>query len=137
MYDFSGKVAIVTGAATGLGEAIAVRLSDQGAAVVVAGRDEKGGRAVADRLDPSGRRATAIVAAVRDHFAMKNLVDRTVERFGALHFAVNNAGITGPHGIAVPDYAIEDWNDIIATDLGGVFFGLKYEIPAIIRSGGG
>jgi NAD(P)-dependent dehydrogenase (short-subunit alcohol dehydrogenase family) len=137
VYDFSGKVAIVTGAATGLGEAIAVRLFDQGAAVVVAGRDEKGGRAVADRLDPSGQRATAIVADVRDHLAMKNLVDRTVERFGALHFAVNNAGITGPHGIAVPDYAIEDWNDIIATDLGGVFFGLKYEIPAIIRSGGG
>jgi NAD(P)-dependent dehydrogenase (short-subunit alcohol dehydrogenase family) len=103
VYDFSGKVAIVTGAATGLGEAIAVRLSDQGAAVVVAGRDEKGGRAVADRLDPSGQRATAIVADVRDHLAMKNLVDRTVERFGALHFAVNNAGITGPHGIAVPD----------------------------------
>ncbi len=65
------------------------------------------------------------------------MVAETLARFGALHLAVNNAGITGPAGTALPDIAAEDWAEVIATDLGGVFLGLKYEIPAILESGGG
>jgi NAD(P)-dependent dehydrogenase (short-subunit alcohol dehydrogenase family) len=56
---------------------------------------------------------------------------------GALHHAVNNAGITGPHGTLIEDLSVADWNDVLATDLSGVFFGLKFELPAIVRSGGG
>lgn len=134
---FADKVAIVTGAATGLGEAIAVKLYQSGAKVVLAGRDLKGVRAVAERLDDTGKRAHAVKTDVREHRAVEKMVEETVERFGGLHLAVNNAGITGPSDVAVADYEVDLWNDVIATDLSGVFFGLKYEIPAILESGGG
>lgn len=133
---FTGKVALVTGAATGLGAAIAVKLFQSGAAVVLAGRDLKGVRAVAKRLDETGERAQAVETDVRDHRAVEKTVKETVKRFGGLHLAVNNAGITGQVE-NVADYEIDAWNDVIATDLSGVFFCLKYEIPAMLESGGG
>ncbi|MBE9170464.1 SDR family oxidoreductase [Pleurocapsales cyanobacterium LEGE 06147] len=135
--SLAGKVAVVTGAATGLGEAIAVKLYQSGAAVVLAGRDLKGVRAVVERLDETGERAHAVETDVRDYRAVKKMVEETVNRFGGLHLAINNAGITGPDGVTVADYEIDLWNDVIATDLSGVFFGLKYEIPAMLKSGGG
>ena len=135
--DFKGKVAIVTGASTGLGETIAEELFKRGALVVIAARHEEQLIKVADRMDPTGKRVYAVKADVRDHYSVKNLVDATLEHFGALHFAVNNAGITGPRGTAIPDYGINDWNDVINTDLNGMFYCLKYEIPAILSSGGG
>jgi len=135
--EFEGKVVIVTGASTGLGEIIAEELFDQGACVVIAARHEEQARSVGDRLDPSGERVHICKTDVRDHRSVECLIRSTLNRFGALHFAVNNAGITGPAGRAIPDYDISDWDDVIATDLSGVFFCLKYEIPAIIKSGGG
>lgn len=135
--EFDGKVAIVTGASTGLGETIAEELFQRGARVVIAARHEEQARMVGERLDPTGQRVHICKTDVRDHHSVKNLVDTALERFGALHFAVNNAGITGPGGVAVPDCEISDWHDVIETDLSGVFFCLKYEIPAILNSGGG
>lgn len=135
--EFDGKVAIVTGASTGLGEIIAEELFNQGASVVIAARHEEQAQLVGDRLDPSGERVHICKTDVRDHRSVESLIRSTFKRFGALHFAVNNAGITGPAGRIIPDYEISDWDDVIATDLSGVFFCLKYEIPAIIKSGGG
>lgn len=135
--QFAGKIALVTGAGTGLGEAIAEKLFELGATVVLAGRDLKDVRAVAERLDESGKRAFPVKMDVRKHKDVEKAVNEIVNRFGALHLAVNNAGITGAHDTNVPDYDVEMWNDVIATDLNGVFFGMKYEIPAIIESGGG
>lgn len=135
--EFADKIAIVTGAATGLGEAVAVKLYQMGATVVLAGRDLKGVRAVAERLDDTGERAHAIKTDVRDYRAVEKMVAETVKRFGGLHLAVNNAGITGPNDVTVADYDVDLWSDVIATDLSGVFFGLKYQIPAILKSGGG
>lgn len=137
MSDFAGKVAIVTGATTGLGETIAAELFRRGASVVVAARNEEQAREVARGLDPSGGRAQACRVDVRDHGSVRDMVEATLDRFKGLHLAVNNAGITGPGGVSIPDSDIADWSDVIATDLSGVFFCLKYEIPAIIRSGGG
>lgn len=74
---------------------------------------------------------------MRDPDTVAAVVERTLDRFGALHHAVNNAGITGPHGVLLEDLSIAYGNDVIATDLSGVFFGLKYELPAIMRNGGG
>lgn len=137
MYDLGGKVAIVTGATAGIGERIVEELHRRGASVVVAARDGERVRETAERLDPTGERTLAWPTDVRDHRSVKAMVGAAVDRFGALHLAVNNAGITGPGGVAVPDCEIADWDDVIATDLSGVFHCLKYEIPAIIASGGG
>lgn len=135
--DFDGKVAIVTGGSTGLGETIAEELFKRGASVVIAARHEEQARVVSEGLDPTGKRVYVCKTDVRDPRSVKNLIDTTLERFGALHLAVNNAGITGPGGITIPDYDICDWHDVIETDLTGVFFCLKYEIPVILSSGGG
>ena len=105
--------------------------------MVIAARHEEQAQLVGDRLDPSGERVHICKTDVRDHSSVDSLIRSTLKRFGALHFAVNNAGITGPAGRAIPDYEISDWDEVIATDLSGVFFCLKYEIPAIIKSGGG
>lgn len=133
MADFDGKVALVTGAATGNGEAIAVRLAQAGASVALVGHNREGLEAVAGRLGA----AMAIEADVRDEAAMRSAVERTVERFGALHMAVNNAGLPGPPGVLIEDLDMADWRTVMETDVTGVFLGLKYELPAIVRSGGG
>lgn len=137
MPEFTGQVAIVTGAATGLGEAIAEKLYALGAAVVAAGRRMEGVLKLASRLDPSGQRAVAVEVDVRDPEAVRASVQAAVERFGGLHLAVNNAGVTGPAGVTIADTTIEDWREVIDTDLGGTFFGMKYQLPAIVQSGGG
>lgn len=133
MAEFEGKVALVTGAATGIGEAVAERLAAGGAAVALVGHDRTGLEAVAARLE----RALAIEADVRDEAAMRAAVQATVERFGALQLAVNNAGLTGPHGVMIEDLDLADWRQVLETDVTGVFLSLKYELPAIVRSGGG
>jgi NAD(P)-dependent dehydrogenase (short-subunit alcohol dehydrogenase family) len=137
MPEFTDNIAIVTGAATGLGEAIAVKLYENGAHVVLADIDVVQAHEVAGRLDPSGKRTHVIETDVSDHGAVEAMVAETVERFGGLHMAVNNAGFTGPHNIKTADYEIEWWHRVIAANLSGIFFGMKYEIPAMIRSGGG
>lgn len=135
--EFAEKIAVVTGAATGLGEAIAIKLYENGAKVILVDIDADRAQEVAKRLDSSSKRTHVIKTDVSDHRAVEAMVAETVERFGGLHLAVNNAGFTGPHEINTADYEIEWWHRVIATNLSGIFFGLKYEIPAMIRSGGG
>jgi NAD(P)-dependent dehydrogenase (short-subunit alcohol dehydrogenase family) len=137
MTEFHGKVALVTGAGTGLGETIAQKLYELGATVVAASRTLADVTALAKRLDPAGERVLPLEVDVRNADAVEAMVRCTLDRFGALHHAVNNAGITGPHGTLIEDLSVADWNDVLATDLSGVFFGLKFELPAIVRSGGG
>ena len=137
MRDFSGKVAIVTGGTDGLGETIAGTLHARGAAVVIAARDPQRTQDRAQALDPSGKSSLGLVCDVADPIQVERLVAETVSRFGALHIAVNNAGIVGPGGMTIPDSTVEDWNAVIATCLSGVFHGLKYEIPAMLKAGGG
>ncbi|HEX2558734.1 SDR family NAD(P)-dependent oxidoreductase [Phenylobacterium sp.] len=136
MAEFDGKVALVTGAATGLGATIAETLHARGARVVLAGRSLDGVARLAERLDPTGETALPLLADVRSPEAVERMVAETVGLFGALHLAVNNAGITGTPG-PIEHASVQEWNDVIATDLSGVFFGLKHELPAIEHSGGG
>ena len=79
----------------------------------------------------------AVEADVRDPKAMEDAVKRIVERFGALNLAVNNAGVTGPAGTPVQDIGADVWREVIETDLTGVFFSMKYEIPAMLANGSG
>lgn len=135
--EFTGKVALVTGAGTGNGEAIAERLFDSDASVVLVGRRLDPVKGVCKRIDPAGARTLAIEADVRDPAAMQDAVRHIVERFGRLDLAVNNAGITGPAGIPVQSLEVEIWQEVIETDLTGVFYSMKYEIPAMLENGSG
>lgn len=137
MQDLGGRVAVVTGATAGIGEAVVARLFACGARVMIGGHDGDEAAEHARRLDPGGTRVHACAVEVRDPESVRALIEATVERFGGLHLAVNNAGITGPAGVDIPDCTTDDWTRVIETDLGGVFHGLKYEIPAIVASGGG
>lgn len=135
--EFAGKVALVTGAGTGNGEAISERLYKGGASVALVSRHLAAIEAVCARIDPAGERTLAIEADVRDPAAMATAVQRTVQRFGRLDLAVNNAGITGPAGTPLQDLDLETWREVIDTDITGVFISMKYEVPAMLAHGGG
>lgn len=135
--EFSGRAALVTGAATGIGEQVARRLFDGGAWVAVTGHDGAALERLRRELDPDGKRVLAIEADVRDEGAMRQAVRRTVDTFGALHLAVNNAGLTGPHDTPLEALSLDTWNTVIGTDLTGIFLSLKAELPAIVAAGGG
>ncbi len=132
MKTFEGQVALVTGGASGIGEAVCRRLAREGAKVVVADYDGTGAQALAGELGE----AMAFQLDVADAAAVERMVQATVERFGALHLAVNNAGIGGPaHPTA--DYPLDDWHRVIDVNLHGVMYSMKYELQAMLASGGG
>jgi NAD(P)-dependent dehydrogenase (short-subunit alcohol dehydrogenase family) len=135
--EFTGKVALVTGAGTGTGESIAERLFTGGASVILVNRHLESVQAVCKRIDPEGARTLALEADVRDPAAMEAAVRHAVERIGKLDLAVNNAGITGPAGTPIQDIEVEAWHEVIETDLAGVFYSMKYEIPAMLENGSG
>ncbi|MGN6489046.1 MAG: SDR family NAD(P)-dependent oxidoreductase [Devosia sp.] len=134
--DFSNKVALVTGAASGIGRAIAEELASRGAKVLVADLDEARASEVADGIGKSGGSARAMRVDVADPAEIERMVETARSSFGGLHLAVNNAGIGGP-AAATADYPLDGWRKVIDVNLNSVFYGLRYEIPAIIASGGG
>lgn len=135
--EFEGKVALVTGAGTGNGESITKRLYAGGASVALVSRSLEPLHAICERIDPEDARTIAIEADVRDSGAVEKAINRVLEKFGKLDLAVNNAGITGPAGTNVQDLELESWREVIETDLTGVFYCVKYEIPAMLANGSG
>lgn len=135
--ELTGKVALVTGAATGIGEAIARRLFVGGASIIVTGHDKMGLDALLASLDPECKRSRALELDVRDADAMLRAVSLAEESFGGLDIAVNNAGVTGPHDTPIEKLSLDDWNTVISTDLTGMFLSLKAELPALVKRGGG
>ncbi|KXP12074.1 oxidoreductase [Tsukamurella pulmonis] len=129
--DFQGRTAIVTGAARGIGFAIARRLSEGGATVVVSDIDEAGAAAAAAQLPG----AHAVACDVRDEDQVRTLVERTVADHGGLHVMVPNAGIASVAPLLQMDLA--EWRKVMSINLDGVFLSMRYAAPAIIASGGG
>ena len=130
------KVAIVTGAGSGIGRAIAELYAKEGAKVIVSDINEKNGEETVKIILSAGGTASFFKADTSNPEDNRKLVDETVKRYGGLHLAVNNAGIGGPLGDA-GDYPIDGWDKTIAINLSGVFYGLRYQIPAILQTGGG
>lgn len=135
-FDYSGKVALVTGAGTGIGRAAAAAFGKAGASVAVVGRSQANIRETVDLIEQAGGRAIAIQANVSNEDEVKAAVDKTVKTFGGLDFAFNNAGVEQP-STAVADISSEEWHRQITINLSGVFFGLKHQIPALLKRGGG
>ncbi|MHC8563825.1 Levodione reductase [Streptomyces sp. ADI96-15] len=134
--EFAGRTALVTGAASGIGLATARRLGQGGARVVIADYNAEGAASAAAALTDEGIEAAAVTVDVTDPASVEAAVRFAQDTYGALHLAVNNAGIGG-ESAPTGDYDIDVWNRVVRTNLDGVFYSMRYEIPALLAAGGG
>jgi NAD(P)-dependent dehydrogenase (short-subunit alcohol dehydrogenase family) len=130
------KVAIVTGSGSGIGREVAYCYAREGARVVVSDIDTNGGRLTVDTILSQGGTAMFIKANVAEPKDNEMLVQKTVEHYGALHIACNNAGIGGPAALT-GEYPLDGWSTVIGVNLSGVFYGMRYQLPEMLKSGGG
>jgi NAD(P)-dependent dehydrogenase (short-subunit alcohol dehydrogenase family) len=132
-----GKVALITGAGSGIGRVSALRFSAEGARIAVADFDETGGRATVDQIRAQGGEADFIGADVARAADVAAMIAFAEQRFGALHVLFNNAGIFPDQDGSVLDTDEATFDRVIGVNLKGVFFGCKFGIPALLRAGGG
>lgn len=137
MDTLTGKVAIVTGASAGIGYATATLFAREGANIVVAARREPELRALAAEIIEAGGSAAALAGDVKEERFAEALVELATNKFGGLDIAFNNASTLGELGLSVPDLALSEWDNILATSLTSAFLGAKYQIPAMLKRGGG
>jgi NAD(P)-dependent dehydrogenase (short-subunit alcohol dehydrogenase family) len=137
MREMDDKVILITGGTSGLGEAAARLLASRGAKVAITGRREEQGNAVVSAIKSAGGEAIFIKSDVTVRSDVAAMVAKTVERFGRLDGAVNNAGIARAPFLPVAEIPEEDWLAVINTNLNAVFMSMKFEIPALLKSGGG
>jgi NAD(P)-dependent dehydrogenase (short-subunit alcohol dehydrogenase family) len=134
---FADKSALVTGAGSGMGAATAILLAQRGAAVTLVGRRKVKLYEVAAEISRSGGRALVYDGDVSDPEDVRLAVERTVAEFGGLDLAVNNAGIAGSTGTRLADIPVADFRRTVAIDFASIFYGMKYEIAAMLRTGRG
>lgn len=135
-YDFGGKVALVTGGSSGIGEACVTTFARGGAKVVIADLNGELGEQTANAVKQSGGEAVFVRADVADPGSVEQMVQSAISSFGRLDIAVNNAGIGGEAKTS-GEYSIESWRKVIDVNLNGVFYCMRYEIPAMLQNGGG
>jgi NAD(P)-dependent dehydrogenase (short-subunit alcohol dehydrogenase family) len=134
--QFSGKAAFITGAGSRIGAATALLLAGQGAAVALLERRKDKLDDAAARIRQAGGRALAVPADVGVPADLERAIENTVTEFGALHYGVNDAGMSG-YFQAFADLGIDQWDEVINVDLSSLFYSMKYEIPPILAAGGG
>jgi A-factor type gamma-butyrolactone 1'-reductase (1S-forming) len=135
--DFKGKVALVTGGSSGLGEATALEFAARGAQVVIAARRVEQSGEVVKRIVAAGGEAHFVQADISVAADAERMVRETLDRFGRLDCAVNNAGISGPRFTPIAEVTEEQWDQVMDVNLKGVWLCLKHEIPAMLANGGG
>lgn len=135
LLDFTGKVVLVTGGATGIGRATSLAFARQGATVVIGDVDDRAAETV-ELIEEAGGTGLFVRTDVTVAGDVERLVQTTIDTYGGLHVAFNNAGILPPTGPLL-EQSEADWDKTIAVDLKGVFLALKYEIAHMVDNGGG
>lgn len=136
IQGIAGKVAVVTGAAAGIGRATAIAFAQAGARVVVADVNEAGGEETVRLIQEAGGDAVFVKTDVTQDADVARMVQTAVDRYGGLHFAFNNAGIEGELA-ATADYSESGWQRVIDINLTGVWRCMKHELPVMVKGGGG
>jgi NAD(P)-dependent dehydrogenase (short-subunit alcohol dehydrogenase family) len=136
MKTFEGKVAIISGATSGLGRSIAIEFAKKGANVSICGRREKEGLETVELIQKEGVKALFTTADVSKTEDVKNFVARTVQSFGKLDFVINNAAIGGA-SVSIKDYNEEKWDKVIAINLRGTFLLTKYSLQEMEKNTNG
>ncbi|WP_076148645.1 SDR family NAD(P)-dependent oxidoreductase [Natrinema saccharevitans] len=136
MYDFTDTVALITGAGSGIGQATATRFAAEGAHVVVADIDTTAGQETAAEIESKGGSASFIEVDVSRPWPIENAINTILNEHGRLDFAINNAA-TGNQPAPITEIDENEWERILGVNQKGVWAGMKYEIPALIDSGGG
>ncbi len=136
MSTFAGKVALVTGGSSGIGRATAIKFGERGAKVVVAARREKESLETVEMIKKAGGEATFVRTDVRIASEVENMVNQTVERYGRLDIAFNNAGVGGIMARMIRTTE-EIFDEVVGTNFKGVWLSMKYEIPVMQKQGGG
>jgi len=133
----TGKVALVTGAASGIGRAIALAFANEGADVVVADIDEERGKETVALVEGAGVKALFAKCDVSKGEDVTNMIDAAIREFGRLDFACNDAGIHNPLPEPLTEVDEDMWDKIIAVNLKGVMLCMKHEVPPMLKQGGG
>jgi NAD(P)-dependent dehydrogenase (short-subunit alcohol dehydrogenase family) len=136
MNKFAGKVALVTGGSSGIGRATAIKFGERGAKVVVAARREKEGNETVDMIKRAGGEGTFVQTDVRVTSQVENMVNQTVKKYGRLDIAFNNAGVGGIMARLIRTTE-EVFDEVVDTNFKGVWLSMKYEIPVMLKQGGG
>ena len=135
--SLAGRVAIVTGGGSGIGKAAVMLLAREGARVMIADIDEQAGQETAETIRSQGGESSFFRADVSRESDVKAMAAHTIETFGRLDCAFNNAGILEDGSPDVTGYSLELWNRVIGINLTGVWLCMKYEIPEMLKQGGG
>ncbi|WP_304036082.1 SDR family NAD(P)-dependent oxidoreductase [Mesonia mobilis] len=136
MKTLENKVAIITGSGSGIGKSTALLFAKEGAKVVVTDINEEHGNSVVKEIEANGGDAIFIKADTSKAEDSEMTVKKTIEKFGQLDIAVNNAGISGPTE-PIGEYSIKAWDKVISINLSGVFYGMRYQIPEMQKAGKG
>ena len=132
-----GKVALVTGGASGIGRATTLTFAREGAKLVIADMNEEGGQQTVHMITEKGGDAIFVQTDVSKAIEVQALISQAVTTCGRLDCAHNNAGVSSPIRASIADYPEEDWHRVIAINLTGVWLCMKYEMPQMLQQGGG
>lgn len=134
--DFTDKVILITGAASGIGKAAALAFASAGAKLVIADRDEKKGQTTRTEVNDIGCEALFIPTDVTKYSEVTAMVNAAVEQFGRIDVAINNAGISGT-SVKTADYPVADFERVMQVNTAGVFYGMKAQLPIMLKQEGG